>query len=315
MPQPLSLQVAKLTSPIPHGTCDVAMFQDLSVRDDALLLKLIAEGAAEPLEYLLLLCLPKVQETITSRAYSLEFLKDACLYLRETVMRGKHDSGGLAVPEYLVKLCLERWSRIENEIRLDEKLYESLRSNDGWAYYYMQKKFFPQVERMVLANSGTLEDAKDLIMDGIYLLLKNIHDGKYSVQTGARLKTYFLRICRNRWLDELKRMKKKMPASLIWDLEVEQSEALYYEAYREEELNERQKKVREQFLKGSDVCQNILRMYYYENMSHKEIADKMKYNSEEVSRTQKKKCFEKLRASVVKMLREISQPTPTIMES
>ena len=315
MSQPPPLPVAKLPSMLPPGTGDEVLFQNLSLQDDAALLKLIADGASEPLEYLLLFCLPKVQETIGSRGYSLEFLKDACLFLRETVMKGKHESGGLTVPDYLIKLCLERWSRIENEIRLDEKLYESLRSNDGWAYYYMQKKFFPQVERMVLANSGTLEDAKDLIMDGIYLLLKNIHDGKYSVQTGARLKTYFLRICRNRWLDELKRMKKKMPASLIWDLEVEQSEALYYETYREEELNERQKKVREQFLKGSDVCQNILRMYYYENMSHKEIAAKMKYNSEEVSRTQKKKCFEKLRTSVIKMLRDIAQPNPNILES
>lgn len=274
---------------------------------DAEIIELIGAGSSEPLEYLLLTALPRVSQAIGNRKYALEFLKDACLFVRESIVKKQLDLRGRTLQDVLFTLCKERWDRVENEIRLDEKLYASLQSNDGWAYYYMQKKFFPQVEKMVLANSGTAEDAKDLIMDGIYILLKNINDGRYNVQTGARLKTYFVRICRNRWLDELKRLKKKMPASLIYDLEVEQTEAYYYEAYQDEELNDRQKAVKEQFMKGSDTCQTILRLYYYDNLSHKEIAARMQYNSEEVSRTQKKKCFEKLRLSVMKNLKDLLQ--------
>lgn len=285
-----------------HNGAAADLHQEMT---DAEMIALIANGSYEPLEYLLLQCLAKAEEQIGNRTYALEFLKDACLFLRETIAKNQLDTKGRTLQETLLALCKERWDRVESEIRLDEKLYASLRNNDGWAYYFMQKKFFPQVEKMVLANSGTVEDAKDLIMDGIYILLKNIHDGRYNVQTGARLKTYFMRICRNRWMEELKRLKKKMPAALIYDLEVEQSEAYYYEAYQNEQLSERQKAVKEQFVKGSDTCQTILRMYYYDNLSHKEIAKRMQYNSEEVSRTQKKKCFEKLRLSVMKTMKEL----------
>ena len=68
---------------------------------------------------------------------------------------------------HLVHKALKIYYQKAEAIILDKKLMNALLNNDGWAYYYMQVKFFPSITAMVLANGGTEEDAKDVIMDGV----------------------------------------------------------------------------------------------------------------------------------------------------
>jgi len=47
-----------------------------------------------------------------------------------------------------------------------------------------------------------------------------------------------------------------------------------------------------------EKCSQLLKLFYFENLSHQEIVNRMGYNTAEVSRSMKRKCIRKLRSLV-----------------
>ena len=143
--------------------------------------------------------------------------------------------------------------------------------------------------------AGSDEEAKDLIMDGIEALINNIRSDKYELRQEASLKTYFYQICKNKWYDYLDKRKRSRPISLFADLELDHFESEYYHAFDEDLLNERQRQVSKVFNEATDTCRNVLRYYYYDELSHDEIANRMGYSGADSSKTQKNKCIRKIK--------------------
>jgi RNA polymerase sigma factor (sigma-70 family) len=269
----------------------------LSATDQALI-KRIRRGDVAALEELYTQAFPLVSQDLANAKAAAEYLQEALIRLREDIARHKLQLLAADLTEHLVAYCRDRFEVALKKIEIDKKVIECLQTGDGWAFYYMQRMFFPSVTALIRLQGGSREDAEDVIMEGIAALLKNIKAGRYEVQDTARLKTYFLRICRNIWVDELKRKKRARPVINLEDVDLEDLEGGYYDALEEDTMSERQKLVRNLFYEASGTCQKVLRLFYYENLSHDEIAQLMGYKNPETSKTQKMKCLAKLKVAV-----------------
>lgn len=273
------------------------MAESLSTADQALLQRIIRHDSAA-LKQLYVAALPRLTVAVQDNALTRRYLQDALLKIRDDGQRHRFELNGAPnLRDYAVHLVRERLEKEAKDREIEQKIYTSLMEAhaDGWAFYYMQVHFFPAISYFVQKNGGTDEEAKDVIMDGIEALIRNIRDGSYQPRSNAKLKTYFFQICRNKWYDVLEKRKRTRPASLFADLELDQFEAEYYYEYDYELLNDRQRKVAEVFEQASESCRQVLGYYYYDELSHDEIADRMGYSGADSSKTQKNKCLRKLK--------------------
>jgi RNA polymerase sigma factor (sigma-70 family) len=158
------------------------------------------------------------------------------------------------------------------------------------------------VKYFVLKSGGSEEEAKDVIMDGIEALIRNIREGQYVFQDNAKLKTYFFQICRNKWFDYVNRKQRQKPVSLLADLNLEDFDNNYFYEFNEDLLNDRQRIVAELFDKSSDTCRQVLSYFYYDELSHDEIAERMGFSGPDSSKTQKNKCLRKLKSALKTIL-------------
>lgn len=272
-------------------------------------LKKLRAGEQDALDQLYLDALLIIRQDIGAEPRADKFLQDALLKLRQDITRAKlklqnHES----LAEYLARMVRERWEQHLQEKELDQKIINTLTNDtdNGWAFYYMQRYFFPSINYYIRTNGGSEEDAKDIIMDSIYALLNNIKEGKYKPQDSAKLKTYFFSICKNKWKDHYKKRKNSIMTSLLEGMEGIEEETPYYVAFDDEVLNERQQVVAEVFKQANEKCHRILSYFYYDNLSHTEIAERMGYEGPNTSKEQKKRCMNKIRTAIVKKFKDIN---------
>jgi RNA polymerase sigma factor (sigma-70 family) len=272
---------------------------------DSHILLSIRAGEQAALEALYVQALPIITTEMGGQRLAHKWLQDALLKLRADVRNDRLQRlPDENLVEYLARKVRERWEQYQQEKELDAKIIDCLQSetDNGWAFYYMQRYYFPGISYYIRSNGGTEEDAKDVIMDSIYALLHNIKEGKYVAQDTTKLKTYFYSICKNKWKDYAKKRKNNLVLSLLEGLDPTHDDAHYYVAYEDEVLNERQKVVAEVFQQAPERCHRILSYFYYDNLSHAEIAEKMGYQNADTSKEQKKRCMSKLRVALLKRL-------------
>jgi RNA polymerase sigma factor (sigma-70 family) len=267
--------------------------------EDKALVDRIRKGEYEVLDELYASCFPKVREEVGNPQHSKVYLEDVLIKIREDVLNRSLVLTYDTLEEHIIGLCRERFEKAQENTKLDQKVIECLKEQDGWSFYYMQRMYFPSVYALVRMQGGSKQDAEDVIMDGIQALLQNIEAGKYEVQDTARLKTYFLRICRNIWVDEVKRKSRTRVVRPLDDLNSDDLKFLaYYDNYESENLTDRQKLVQTVFSDATETCKRVLGYFYYENLSHDEIAARMGYKNSDTCKTQKMKCLTKLKTAV-----------------
>ncbi|MCE3007153.1 MAG: sigma-70 family RNA polymerase sigma factor [Bacteroidetes bacterium] len=275
---------------------------------DRKLLNQIKAGQTGALEQLYVQALHIATEEMGVARLVHDYLQEAVLALKKAIQMDRVDlRGSRSLAEYLARLVHERWENTLKNQELDQKIIATLQSDkdSGWAFYYMQRHYFPGVSYFVRGHGGTEEDAKDIIMDGIYALLSNVRAGKYTPTDSASLKTYFFSICKNKWRDYQKKKKNNPIADPIEGLPDSEGEVHYYAEFDEDLLNERQKMVADIFGHAGEKCHRILSYFYYENLSHEQIAERMGYEGPNTSKEQKKRCMNKIRDLVLKRFQDL----------
>ena len=148
---------------------------------------------------------------------------------------------------------------------------------------------------MVLKNNGTYDDDCDILQEGVITVWNNYRAKKIN-DLNCTLDTYLYSVCRNKWLNELRR-RGKSSLKLI-------NEAIAEQIPNESEVdmlieNEAKIKVIENGLTSlGDTCQKVLRLFYYENRSMEEIASQTGLSSENAAKTKKYKCLQQLKKKV-----------------
>lgn len=159
----------------------------------------------------------------------------------------------------------------------------AITSNDSkkrnFALQELYDDCFKKTEQFVLNNSGTKEESKDVFQEGMVILYQNITNKKYVGD--ASPSAYLFSICRNLWLQIL-RKKKISIDSKEYNERFEEHVTLDVGLIHSV-LNELKKD-----------CRKLLRGFYYEKKSMKELMEDFKVGSIQAIKNKKLACMKAL---------------------
>ena len=147
---------------------------------------------------------------------------------------------------------------------------------------------FKVVEKYVLQNSGTSEEAKDVFQEAFIAVWRNIQLDKFTPQTENSLNAYIFQVSKNKWISQLRLSTNKQTVALseednaveTGDIDVEDRDQLNALA--------------ENFIKLGYNCREILKRFYYKKETLRDIAAFFNW-TEATARNNKYRCIEKLR--------------------
>ncbi|WP_435624322.1 RNA polymerase sigma factor [Flagellimonas sp.] len=140
-------------------------------------------------------------------------------------------------------------------------------------------RYYPVVKSFVTKNSGTEVDAKDVFQDALVFTYQKLKSD--SLDLNCSLTTYIFAVCRNIWMNTLRKRKK----SLEWKQIPEITDEINSDIIERLEKQQRQTLFHKSFLSLGETCQKVLR-YFFSGKSMIEISELMDYS---VGYTRKKK--------------------------
>ncbi|MFN3840852.1 MAG: RNA polymerase sigma factor [Cyclobacteriaceae bacterium] len=164
---------------------------------------------------------------------------------------------------------------------MDEKeIFERICKGDERALEFLYKKYYRMMTKMVITNSGTEEEARDIYQEALVVFWQKAVSGKLVLT--SKMSTFIYSICQNLWRKELDRKKrlsheeKDVPVTI------------------DTESEERNKIIARCIDQLGDTCKKVLMYYYFDEMSMQEIADKLGFANTDTAKTKKYKCKQKL---------------------
>ena len=145
------------------------------------------------------------------------------------------------------------------------------------------------VLNMVVQNSGTEAEAKDVFQEAVIVLYDNAR--QHDFELTSRLKTYLYSVCRRLWLKQLTGKGRTFHDVAAYEDVIAVDEDLARHEEKDLQLD-----MMEKALDGlGEPCRTIIRDFYMENRSMQEICDKFGYTNAENAKNQKYKCLQRLR--------------------
>jgi RNA polymerase sigma factor (sigma-70 family) len=181
----------------------------------------------------------------------------------------------------------------------DQEIVTGLRQGERRVYDYLYQTFGGKVMGYVMKNSGSAEDAEDVLQEVLLKLHTAIH--RYDEQ--GKFAKWFFTIVGNTWLNILRgRKTEKGSVSLddVFHLKDEGDESLERVVAKERKYE----MLYNALEKLEAKCSSILRLFHFEDKSSKEIADA--YNMEDGTvRVNLKRCRDKWVVEARNMLNQL----------
>ncbi len=173
----------------------------------------------------------------------------------------------------------------------DQELLEKIKSKSdlNLALGQLYAAHYGMLERYIIQNSGSADDAADLIQEVMLVFVRLVSEEKYRGE--ASIKSVLYSICRNLWITELRKKKSTEARHERYEGEKDQLES---DISSQISKNENLKFVMDLFEKLGQKCKQILTLFYFEELPMKEITEKLEFSSEQVLRNKKYKCLQSL---------------------
>jgi len=173
---------------------------------------------------------------------------------------------------------------------------EQIRAGESKAIKELYTIAYRSCANMIITNSGSEEDARDLFQEALLIFIKKLQTPDFKLT--AQPKTYLYAVCRNLWLKQLEKRKKRKktiqlddPNNLIPLIDIDEIE--------EKKIIETKHELIDQILqqlKGD--CKQLLLAFYFKKMPLKKIAKRMDY-SDGFVKVKKKRCMDNLKKKVL----------------
>lgn len=171
---------------------------------------------------------------------------------------------------------------------LEEALISELRKKNEVALKQLYQDNYLMILKLVVNNSGTEEEAKDVYQDAIIHFYERLSQKEFALT--CKVKTYLYAVCRKLWLQRLALRNKFV--------RIEEGERVpdADEAVNEVEAKEKNFSSMSQSLdKLGEPCRSILEDYYLKSLSMDEITEKFGYTNSDNAKNQKYKCLQRLK--------------------
>lgn len=176
----------------------------------------------------------------------------------------------------------ELLSNIRNGTRLNETIKAIYRS------------YFENLSWFIINNNGSRQDAEDVFQEVVVNFIDLVQKDKF--RGDSTIKTFLFSLNRFTWLNELKRRGRAMAREEKY--EKAQDRVVPDTSHF---ISEREEKAEVIRLVGElgESCKKILLLFYYENLSMKEILETTDYENEQVVRNKKYKCLKQLEKMII----------------
>ena len=162
----------------------------------------------------------------------------------------------------------------------DQEVIEKIQKGDERALDYLYTKNYKMMVNLILKNSGTETEAKDVFQDALVVFWQKIIRGELVLT--SKISTYLYSVCWNLWRKELDRKKR------LSNEEKDGSEKMEHD--RQEQI----RIIRECVDSLGETCRKVLAYYYFDGFAMKEIAEKMGFANSDTAKTKKYKCKKEL---------------------
>lgn len=168
-----------------------------------------------------------------------------------------------------------------NQIYLD-----GIKHNNSKVVRMIYQKYYKAIAHLVETNGGTKEDARDVFQEGLMVLYQKVQQADFQIKNSFL--TYFYAVCRNIWLNKLRKRPKK---KVTFDNELLSIEA--EDPNINIEKNEQYFLYRQKFLQLGKDCQKVLSLFL-KKVKMEEITKRMGYGSVNYTKKRKFMCKKKL---------------------
>ena len=163
----------------------------------------------------------------------------------------------------------------------DSDVLERINRGDERALDYLYRKYYKMMTSLIIKNSGTEEEAKDIFQDALIVFWQKVISNQLVLT--SKISTYLYSVCLNLWRKELDRKSRLTNES-------QENEVAYFD----DDSKERNTIIQECIDALGDTCKKILMYYYFDDMSMQDIANNLGFASIDTAKTKKYKCKKRL---------------------
>ncbi|MBI4429909.1 MAG: sigma-70 family RNA polymerase sigma factor [Ignavibacteriales bacterium] len=170
----------------------------------------------------------------------------------------------------------------------DDRILELIRNGneDGLVKLYQQNR--KMVSSYVAKNSGTPDDAEDMLQEALIILWERVRSGRYE-QT-AKLSTFIYATVKNLWSRKLARTRRESSGEIDGDNYGDGERSLLDRLID----RERVELVKNCMEKLGEQCRKLLLLYYWEELSMEQIASEMGFANADTVKSKKYQCKKQL---------------------
>jgi RNA polymerase sigma factor (sigma-70 family) len=141
----------------------------------------------------------------------------------------------------------------------------------------------------IMGKGGTAQDADDIFQETVIAFIDTVQKGKFRQESGIR--TFLISISKHLWYNEIRKRQRAENREKLYESDREIEEEGIGRIIQDRELKQQLNQLLHDL---GDSCRKILELFYYENLSMKEIVSHMHYENEQVVRNKKYKCLQQL---------------------
>ncbi|MFC5409388.1 RNA polymerase sigma factor [Larkinella bovis] len=180
----------------------------------------------------------------------------------------------------------------------DDQLLAGLANGSDTVLEELYRRYFPMVLHLILNNSGTEDDAKDIYQETLIVLYEKLTAN--SLDLHCQLKTYIYSVSRRLWLKQLS--TRNRTGALLRDTE---DAADVSEDLIDHEVRDRQFDLMADSLdRLGEPCRTLLEDFYIRHLSMQAITEKFGYTNADNAKTQKYKCLMRLKRLFFSVFKE-----------
>ena len=115
----------------------------------------------------------------------------------------------------------------------ETEIFERICKGDEKALEFLYKKYYRMMTKLVITNSGTEDEARDVYQDALIVFWQKATSGNLVLT--SKMSTYIYSICQNLWRKELDRKKRlsneEKDTSVTLDTETSETRKDHCEMY------------------------------------------------------------------------------------
>jgi RNA polymerase sigma factor (sigma-70 family) len=164
---------------------------------------------------------------------------------------------------------------------------DKIELNDAILSLYRQ--YSDLVSSFLISYGASEQDADDVFQETVIAFINIVQQGKFRME--ASIKTFLVSVARNIWRNEQKKRLRTDFREQRFESGRPQSEDGINEWINE---SEKKKQLRDLVYMLGEPCRKLLMLFYYENLSMREMLNHLPYENEQVVRNKKYKCLQQL---------------------